>query len=261
MVLCQEVADASFFKQLAMFGGEAAVGDDLIEFGQVCNVNHGVSAELGVVGNDDYARGAIHHGANGLDHKGAGIAEAAGGDAADSEDGDVGRNAVEHSLADGAELNAEARVEGAAGESDLGLPALPKDLGDGDGVGDDLNGAVEEAAGDFGHGGSAAEDDGLPILNEVRGDPSDAHLFFLATDGEAAEVERFFARCGRHGAAVNAADVAAALELNQVAAERGSGNAEAVAQIVEADEVLAREGILNVFETLDLVHLEESTIG
>ena len=34
-----------------------------------------------------------------------------GGDSADAEDGDVGGDAVQHALGDGAELDAEARIE------------------------------------------------------------------------------------------------------------------------------------------------------
>ena len=73
-----------------MFGGKAAVGDDLIEFGKIGYMNHGFSAEFRVVRNDHYALRAFHHGANRLDHQRTGVAEAVGGNAANSQDGDVG---------------------------------------------------------------------------------------------------------------------------------------------------------------------------
>ena len=81
---------------------------------------------------------------------------------------------MEHAFADGAELNAEVRIKVSPGQRDLGLPALPKDLGDRDGVGDDLNWAAEKAAGYFGYSLSAPKNDGLPILNQIRGDPPDS---------------------------------------------------------------------------------------
>jgi len=73
-----------------MFGGKAAVRDDLIELGKIGYVNHRFSAEFRVVRNDHYALRAFHHGANRLDHKRTGVAETFGGNAADSQDGDVG---------------------------------------------------------------------------------------------------------------------------------------------------------------------------
>jgi len=47
-----------------MFQGKATVGNDLIEFGEISNVDHRISAEFRVVRNDDYAMRTPHHGAN-----------------------------------------------------------------------------------------------------------------------------------------------------------------------------------------------------
>ena len=156
-----------------MFGGKAAVRDDLIELGKIGYVNHRFSAEFRVVRHDDYALRAFHHGANRLDHQRAGVTEAFGGNAADSQNGDVGRDAMEHAFADGAKLNAEVRIKVSAGQRDLCLPALPKDLGNRNRVSDDLNRTAEKTSGNFGYSRSATEDDCLPILNEIRGSASD----------------------------------------------------------------------------------------
>jgi hypothetical protein len=191
-----------------------------------------------VVRNDDYALRTFHHGANRLDHKRAGVAEAIASNAADSKDSHVGRNAVEHSFADWAKLNAEVRIEVSTGQSDFGLPALPKNLRHWDRVCDDLNWAAKKASGYFRNGRTAAQDDGLPILNQIRGSPPYLYFFFLATYRKPLEVERLLARRRRHRAPVYAPNVAAAFQLDQIAANRCPGSIESGAQILEADEVL-----------------------
>ena len=167
---------------------------------------------------------------------------------------------MEHAFADGAKLNAEVRIKVSAGQRDLCLPALPKDLGNRNRVSDDLNRTAEKTSGNFGYSRSATEDDCLPILNEIRGSASDPRLFVLATDREPLEVERFFARRSGHSAAVNAAEVSIAFQFNQIATNRCPGSIEPGTQILEADEVLPREGFLDESETLNLVHTETRTI-
>lgn len=236
--LGQEAVDAALLEELTEFGSESAIRDDLVDFVEVSDVDHGVAAEFGVIGHDDDALGALHHGTKTFEDEGAGFAEAAGGDAADAENGDVCGDAVEHALADGTELDAEAGIEISAGKGDLSLWALPEDLGDRDGVGDDLNGTAEEAAGDFSNGGTAPEDDCLARLNEVCRGAADAYFFLLATYGEAAEVESLFSGEGGHGSAVDTTDGALLLCFDKVASDSGAGDAKTGAQLFETDEVL-----------------------
>src|ERR1035438_990454 len=132
------------------------------------------------------------------------------------------------------------RIEVSTGQSDLSLPALPKNLGNRDRVRDDLNWAAKKASGHFRNGRTAPEDDGLPILNQIRGSPPDQYLFFLATHRQPFEVERLLARRRRHRAPVNAPNIAAAFHLDQIAANRCPGSIESGAQILQADEVLPR---------------------
>lgn len=47
------------------------------------------------------------------------------------------------------------------------MPAIPKDLGNWDGVGDDLDRAIKEIEVHFGYGRAASQDDGLPVLTYV----------------------------------------------------------------------------------------------
>src|ERR1035438_323058 len=91
-----------------MLRRQIAIGNDLIKFGRIGNVNHRVSAKLGVVRNDDYALSTLHHRSNRLDYQRTGIAQTLSGEAANSQDCNVGGNAVEHALAYGAKLDAEA---------------------------------------------------------------------------------------------------------------------------------------------------------
>src|ERR1035438_2911277 len=221
-----------------MLRGKVAVGDDLIELGHIRYVDHRIPAELRMVRNDDDSLRALHHGANRLYHQSAGVAQSIPGDAANAQDRNVRGNALQHSLADGAELYAEARIEIAASQGNFGLLALPKDHGDRNRVSNDLNRAGKKASGDFGYRRSAPQDDRLPILNQLRRRPPDAHLFFLATHREPPEVERLLAGGGGHGPPVNAPYVLAALQFNQIAAYRGPGNIQSGAQILKADEVL-----------------------
>ena len=53
---------------------------------------------------------------------------------------------------------------------------------------------------------------------------------------------------------MNAPYVLAALQFNQIAAHRGPGNIQSGAQIFKADEVLPRQGILDVAKAFNLVH-------
>jgi hypothetical protein len=57
---------------------------------------------------------------------------------------------------------------------------------------------------------------------------------------------------------VNAPYVLAALQFNQIAAHRGTENIQSGAQILKADEVLPRQGILDVAKALILVHRGKS---
>jgi hypothetical protein len=166
-----------------MLRGKVTVGNDLIEFGEICNVDHRISAEFRVVRNYDHTLRTLNHSANRLNHKSAIVAKTIFSDAADSHDGNVSRDAVKHSFTNWAKLNAKARIEVSTGQSDLGLPALPKHLGNRDRIGYYLNRAIKKTSGHFGHSRSAPQDDGLPILDQIRCSLPDSYLFFVATHG------------------------------------------------------------------------------
>jgi len=67
-----------------MFPRQPAVRSYLIEFSEVCDVDHRISFEFGVVGHNHRAMRTLDHGSNRLNNEGAGVAQAVFGDAADS---------------------------------------------------------------------------------------------------------------------------------------------------------------------------------
>jgi hypothetical protein len=47
-----------------MFGGKVTVGNNLIDFGEVCNADHRISSEFRVLGNYDYTQLTLQYGTN-----------------------------------------------------------------------------------------------------------------------------------------------------------------------------------------------------
>src|ERR1035437_9813301 len=193
-----------------------------------------------MVGNDNHALRALYHGANRRNHKRAAIAETVLGDAANSNDGNVRCDAVQHSFANRAKLYSETGIEISAGQCNLGLPAFPKNLGNQDRIGDDLDGAIVEASCYFDDCRAAPQNDGLPIFDQFCSSFPDAHFFFVTTHRELPEVERLLASVGEHSPTGTSPDIPAAFQVNQTPATRRSGCIEPLAQIFQIDKVLPR---------------------
>jgi len=224
VLLYGHIADVVQIQHLTMVWGQVAIGDYLIDVGEIRYMNHCIPAELGVVDHKHHSLSTLDHGANGFDYQSTGVAQAFFCDPTNPHDDNVGRDAVEHAFAYRSELNTEAGVEVAAGKCDFSLPAIPENLCYRDGVGDDLNGAIDQAARHLGYGRAAGQDNGLTVLNQVCGSLSNPHFFFLGTDGELPEVKCIFAQGGGHSSAMHAFQDAFALEFNQVAANCRSGS-------------------------------------
>ena len=76
-------------KHLTLFRRQFVIGNYLIEFGQVSDVNHRVSFEFGVVSHDHGTVRTLDHGSNRLNNEGTAIADTVFGDAADSHDRNI----------------------------------------------------------------------------------------------------------------------------------------------------------------------------
>ena len=190
-------------------------------------------AELAGVGDDDHLLGLLEHLA--VDERLVGLQ--GGGSALGIEAGDAEKDLVHDDVVEEGERGVAGKREGpgpgndAAGEigADAGLVA--EFHADVDGVGDDLNlVAVAEAAADVGGGGAGGEADGFVGLDELGCGETDAAFFLgealLAGEERAVVAERLVEeRLDEGGAAVGAANEAAAFQLGEVAADAGGRGA------------------------------------
>ncbi len=227
--LCADDAESLALEGGEDFGRRAGIGNQdmhLAELADECGTHF---AELAGIGDDDDLLGLLEHFL--VDQRLVGFE--GGGSALGVEAGDAEKYLVHDDVVEEGERGVAGEREGpgpwndAAGEigADAGLVA--EFHADVDGVGDDLNlVAMADAAADVGGGGAGGEADGFVGLDELGGGEADAAFFLgkalLAGEEGAVVAERLVEqRLDEGGAAVGAANEAAAFQLGEVAADAG----------------------------------------
>ncbi len=179
-LLGDDQAAVGVFDHLAVIGIDAVIGDHHIDFLQVAEAGEGLLAELAGIDEEDDFLGLAHHLALGVDQEHVLVVERAVMDAGDAEEEGLGVDGGDHILGDRAEKHTISRVHQAAGENELDVFIVEEKVGDGEGIGDELEGLAEEFLGDVEGGGAAINEDGLTGLNESAGGAGDGMLGIVA---------------------------------------------------------------------------------
>jgi hypothetical protein len=152
-------------------------------------MNHAVSTELGMVGDQNYPSSNLDHGAQRLDNQSVVVANSQNADTPDPHDQHIGRDTVQHLLANGAQLNPEPRIKVAAGQRHFNLLAIPEDLHNRNGIGNHLNRSGNQVLGHFHSRRTPSEDDCLTVFDQRRSQLADARLLVVRRTGKATKVD------------------------------------------------------------------------
>lgn len=237
-------------------GGWNGVGHDGVIGREGGGEREGFATELGAIKGENGALGGGDHAALDGDDERVVVPDAGFGDAGAAEDGEVGMNLAEGLFAEGADEDAEAVVDGAAGDDGFEGTDLAEEAGDGEGVGDDLETFGDKEAGDGVGGGAAVENDGHAGLDEVGDGAGDGEFFgglaFVAGDEVVFAGE--FVGFEEGGAAVVTAKDAFGGEFVEGAADGGEGDAEAGGEGMEVGVFVFAEVVFDEVEALLVGH-------
>ena len=175
-----------------------------------------------MVGDDvDFACG-FEHSFFSFYNEGVGIVKTFRGNAGYADEGFLGAYGFEHVFGVEAEVDACAGVEGAAGADELDVCEVGKEVGDGEGICNDLHALVLEVEGDLIGGCAAVDYDGVTFFDELGGAFADRG-FFGGHDGLAVEEGGgAVSFANEHRSAVGALDQTFLFEFVQITS--GGGN-------------------------------------
>src|SRR5271157_819340 len=253
--LCADDADALALEGSQSLGWSAGIGNEDVYLADLADEGGAHFAQLAGIGYHDHLFGLLEHLL--VDQSLVGLQR--GGSALGVEAGDADKDLVHDDVVEIGERGVAGERkrprpgDDAAGEigADAGLVA--EFHANVDGVGDHLNLlAVAQAAADMGGGGAGGEAYGFVGLDELGGGEANAALFFgeaLLAGQEGAVVTEGLVeqRLNQSGAAVGAANEAAAFKLGQVAPDAGSRGAGFGKNLFHCGRAVAEEELDDLF--------------
>jgi hypothetical protein len=154
---------------------------------------------------------------------------------------------AQHLLGGGAEEDAVARIDQAAGDDQLDVLVIGKERGNGQGIGDELDVQAEQFLREIKSGRAAVEEDGLAVLDQLPRGLGDSALGVGAIFGaliESVGAGRRIFIADPDDAAVGAVDQPFLLEYLNIAADGGFGDAKLPRERVQIADAATGQKIL-----------------